>query len=53
MEVVNEFIIVLALTVIGGCIGFVIFILKHEKEHKKEMHEKNLCEAESDKNGIG
>ena len=33
MEVVNEFIIVLALTVIGGCIGFVIFILKHEKEH--------------------
>ena len=48
MNTVDELLLVLALTVVGGCVGFVVFILKHEKEH-----EKGLREANNNKNSIG
>jgi hypothetical protein len=50
---VGEFFMVLVITIVGGCIGFVIFILRHEKEHKKEMREKSLREANDNKNRVG
>jgi len=39
MKTVDELLMVFVITVIGGCIGFVIFILNHEKERKKEIRE--------------
>lgn len=52
MDAVGDFMLVLVITIIFGCIGFVVFILKHEKEHKKEMQEKSLRETGNNKNSI-
>jgi hypothetical protein len=41
---VNSFLLALTLTAISLCVGFGIFLYKHEKEHKKEM-----CETKNNK----
>ena len=41
METINELITVLAITAVGICAGFIVFIFKHEKERKKEIRKTN------------
>ena len=36
----NSFLLALTFTAISLCVGLVIFLYKHEKENKKERHEK-------------
>ena len=33
----NSFLLALTLTAISLCVGFVIFLYKHNKQHKKEI----------------
>ena len=36
---VNSFLLAITLTAISLCVGFIIFLYKHDKQHKKEMNE--------------
>jgi hypothetical protein len=45
MSQIDDFMLVLVITAVSVCIGFIVFILNHEKQHKKEMREKGLREA--------
>lgn len=38
MEIIDELLTVLVLTMIGICIIFGIFCYRHSKEHKNELH---------------
>jgi preprotein translocase subunit SecG len=37
MDTINKLLWVLVITMVGLCIGFAIFLYKHEKERKKEL----------------
>jgi hypothetical protein len=40
LDKINSFLLALTLTAISLCVGFVIFLYKHEKKCKKEMQKK-------------
>lgn len=48
MDTIGELLWVLVITAIGICIGFAIFLYKHEKERKTEIHK-----ARNNKNSSG
>jgi hypothetical protein len=48
VEIINELLWVFVIVAIGICVGFIIFILNHEKQRKKEIRE-----AGNNDGGIG